>query len=367
MASRLETGGTRTGICGFGADHHPSDPSMRRNRRRAMQTLFRWKRLLVALAILLAMNGIIALPAGAVVGGYVEIHSTECPPGYTGNTYFDDCHHTPVAGETFNATGPSLSQDAVTTAEGVIVFGDFLEAGTVTITQTVPTSDSAGYVVYCSRVDNQEAIPFTYAGSGRAVTFDMPADIVEAGGGIVCDWYNIRVSDTWNQVPTGTFELVKLVCEGYDIPEIVVFTPLEVAGGAAEAGHDQCRGATASFQIIPYGDPSLQPVNFDAAIGVNELALPMGDHTLVELATGATATFPIEEQATTRVYVLNPVPAEGLPDPTHPVEVPVTRLPSTGTGGTDAQGGSILLVPLAAILALVATGIGYATRERATP
>jgi hypothetical protein len=332
-----------------------------------MQTIFRWKRLLVAFGILVAISGITPSPVGAVVGGYVEIHSTQCPPGYTGNAHFDDCHQNPVAGETFTAVAPGLSQEAVTTAEGVIVFGDFLEAGSVTIAQAVPAGDYAEYAVYCSRVDNQEPIPFAYVEGSRAVTFDLPADIVDAGGGIVCDWYNIPASGGDVVDPTGTFEIVKLVCDGYSAPEIVVFIPLDVAAGAAEAGHDQCRGATASFQVIPYGDASLEPINFDAALGVNKLALPVGDHTLVEIATGATATFPIEEQATTRVYVLNPVPAEGLPDPTQPAEVPVTTLPSTGTGSADEPGGSMLLATIAGLLAIVATGVGYATRRRATP
>jgi hypothetical protein len=332
-----------------------------------MQTIFRWKRLLVAFGILVALSGITLSPAGAVVGGYIEIHSTQCPPGYTGTAYFEDCHPTPVPGETFTAVAPGLSQEAVTTAEGVIVFGDFLEAGSVTIAQAVPAGDYAEYAVYCSRVDNQEPIPFAYVDGSRAVTFELPADIVDAGGGIVCDWYNIPVSGGDGVEPNGTLEVVKLVCEGYAETDIVVFSPLDVAAGAAEAGHDQCRGATASFQVIPHGDRSLQPVSLDAAIGVNDLVLPVGDHTLVELDTGATATFPIEEQATTRVYVLNPVPAEGLPTLTLPAEVPVTTLPSTGTGSAVDQGGQMALAPLAGLLALVATGILYATRGRATP
>lgn len=332
-----------------------------------MLSLFRWKRLLVAFGILVAVTGITASPAGAVVGGYIEIHSTQCPPGYTGDAYFDDCHHTPVAGETFIATGTGLSQEAVTTAEGVIVFGDFLEAGTVTLAQAVPAGDYAEYVVYCSRADNQEPIPFAYEGSGRAVTFDISADIVEAGGGIVCDWYNIPAAGSDGADPTGTFELVKLVCEGDAATDIVVFTPLDVAAGVAEAGHDQCRGATASFQIIPYGDPSLDPVSFDASVGVNELALPVGDHTLIELETGATGTFPIEEQATTRVYVLNPATAEGVPAPTPPPDDAVTTLPSTGTGSADHEGRSLALATIAGILALVATGVGFATRGRPIP
>jgi hypothetical protein len=322
--------------------------------------------------MLLAVTGINAPSAGAVVGGYVEIHSRACPPGYTGDAYFDDCHHTPVAGETFTASGPGLSQEAVTDAEGVVVFGDFMEAGTVTIAQTVPSADYAEYVVYCSRVDNQAPIYFEYGLNGRAVTFAMPADIAEAGGGIVCDWYNIPASGHDGEETTGTLELVKLDCEGQAATEIIVFTPLDVAGGAAEAGHDQCRGATASFQIIPYSDPSLEPVSFDASVGVNEVALPVGDHTLVELETGATATFPIEEQATTRIYALNPISPEngtGEPPAAPPTDL-VTTLPSTGTGSAeaaDARAGSIALATVAAVLVGMATGLAYSTPTRLVP
>lgn len=338
-----------------------------RNRRSIMRTNARWRRMLVALGMLLALTGITTPSAGAVVGGYVEIHSRACPPGYTGDAYFEDCHDTPLAGGTFAASGPGLSQEAVTNAEGVVVFGDVLEAGTVTITETVPSGDYAEYVVYCSRADNQAPVPFAYGGDGRAVTFEMPADIAEAGGGIVCDWYNIPAAPSDGEELIGTLELVKLDCEGQTATEIIVFTPLDVAGGVAEAGHDQCRGATASFQIIPYGDQTLDPIGFDAEVGVNELTLPVGDHTLVEAETGATATFPIEELATSRVYVLNPESAsDGTIPPTEAPARPsdlVTTLPSTGTGSADAGRRSVALAAVAGVLAFMATGVAYATRQ----
>jgi hypothetical protein len=332
----------------------------------------RWGAITAALGLLLGLIGIGAPTAGAVVGGYVEVHARICPPGYAGDSYFDDCHQTPRTGVAYAASGPAgLYQEAVTDAAGNVVFGDVVEAGTVTIAEMVPSGEYAQYVVYCSRVDNNAPVAFEYRGNGRAaVAFEMPADIVQAGGGIVCDWYNVPAATVDPVDPVGTLELVKLACEGDPGTEIVVFTPLDVAGGLAEAGHDQCRGATASFQIIPFGDPSLEPIWYDAAVGVNSLTLPVGDHTLVELGTGAAATFPIQELATSRVFVLNQYPAEVSPPPPSQTPTPApdlpTTLPSTGTGPIDASPDSerTMLTAAAGVLAAAAALLVYGTTRR---
>jgi hypothetical protein len=196
--------------------------------------------------------------------------------------------------------------------------------------------------------------------SGVIVTLGLLLGLIGFSGPSV-------VAQSDGEEQTGTLELIKLACAGQPATEIIVFTPLEVAGGLAEAGHDQCRGATASFQIIPHGDQSLVPIPFDAAVGVNELTLPVGDHTLVELDSGATATFPIEELATSRVFVLNPMlPDDGTTPPTAapapPTGVP-TSLPDTGVGATHGEGSNIALT-LAGVMAVMAAGVAFGMHRR---
>ena len=103
-----------------------------------MRGSFGWIGVFAALSLWVGLAGLSAPSAGAVVGGYVEIHNVACPPGYTGESYFEDCHDNRLAGVAFSASGPSdLFYEDVTNAEGVVVFGDFLEAGTVTIAEMV--------------------------------------------------------------------------------------------------------------------------------------------------------------------------------------------------------------------------------------
>ncbi|HET8522774.1 MAG TPA: hypothetical protein VFL82_06045 [Thermomicrobiales bacterium] len=154
------------------------------------------KRLLATVVILLLGSGITAAlgpGARAVVGGYVEVHEVICPPGYTGDNLFEDCHGNRRPDVLMTATGPGgqMYEDR-TNAQGVITFGDFLTPGTITVAESEPTGDFAKYIVYCSRVDNQQPVSFEYRGNGRAAfALDMPADVISAGTGILCDWYNI--------------------------------------------------------------------------------------------------------------------------------------------------------------------------------
>jgi hypothetical protein len=177
---------------------------LRNARRIDVKAIKATGRLIPALALLLVASGVgavVAPRAGAVIGGYVEVHEVICPPGYDGDSFFEDCHGSRRPDVPMIATGPGdqVFEDS-TNAEGVVTFGDFLTPGTVTVAESEPTGDFAAYVVYCSRVDNQQPVPFEYRGNGRAaVAFEMPAHVIAAGTGIVCDWYNIPAAE-----PAGT-------------------------------------------------------------------------------------------------------------------------------------------------------------------
>lgn len=134
---------------------------------------------------------------GATVGGYVEIHNVACPPGYDPDDMFAECHGNRLPGVGFVADGPGPRHyEDVTDDEGRVVFGDFPEPGEVTIAQAEMTGDFADYAVFCSRVDTGEPIPVEKRANGRAAAiFELPPDVVDAGSGIVCDWYNLPAAD----------------------------------------------------------------------------------------------------------------------------------------------------------------------------
>jgi hypothetical protein len=129
-------------------------------------------------------------------GASVEVHEFVCPPGFESDdteAYYEACHAAPRAGVAMSAAGPGdLFLEGVTDAAGVVTFRGFGTPGEVTIAESVPTGDFAGFVVGCERVDTGAAIPVEYRTNGRAaVAFDLPADVVDADGVIVCEWYNI--------------------------------------------------------------------------------------------------------------------------------------------------------------------------------
>ena len=158
-----------------------------------MYTARRLVQLLVACFIALTPVASMVAPARAVVGGYVEVHELGCPPGYSPDALFRDCHENRLPGVDLVADGPGGRHYTDTTdQEGRVVFGDFLEAGPVTVAEAQMTGDYVDYVVFCSRVDNQQPVAVEKHRNGRAAfTVNLPQDIVDAGTGVVCDWYNV--------------------------------------------------------------------------------------------------------------------------------------------------------------------------------
>jgi hypothetical protein len=157
-------------------------------------SLPRWGLLLIGVAMLmggLAMSGVRPQSAEAVVGAYVELHVAECPPGYAGDTIFDDCHENRFPGVTFIAKGAGGERyEVITDSKGVAFFNDFYTAGPLTIIEQVPSGEHTGYAMYCTTVEDQTSLPVTDLGNGRdAAAFELPQTVIESGTGVVCDWY----------------------------------------------------------------------------------------------------------------------------------------------------------------------------------
>jgi hypothetical protein len=179
-----------------------------------MLTARRLVQLLVACFVAVTPLAGTFAPARAVVGGYVEVHELGCPPGYRPDALFQDCHDNRLSGVDLIAEGPGGRYYTDTTnQEGRVVFGDFLEAGPITVAETQMTGEFVDYVVFCSRVDNRQPLDVEKHSNGRAAFIvDLPQEIVGAGTGVVCDWYNLpeppasaRLSQ--GELPAGTIGL----------------------------------------------------------------------------------------------------------------------------------------------------------------
>ena len=158
-------------------------------------SLPRWGFFLISALMLmggLAMSIVRPQSAGAVVGGYVELHVVECPPGYDGDSLFDDCHENRVAGVTFIAAGAGGERNEMETdVDGVAFFNDFYAAGPLTITEKHSDSRSLDYQVFCTTTEDQTPLPVTGSSTGdAAATIELPQSVIDTGTGVVCDWYS---------------------------------------------------------------------------------------------------------------------------------------------------------------------------------
>jgi hypothetical protein len=220
--------------------------------RRLVQLLF---------ACLVAMTPIAGLvaPARAVVGGYVEVHELGCPPGYSPDALFRDCHDHRLAGVDLIADGPGGRRYTDATDQyGRVVFGDFLEAGPVTVAEARMTGEYVDYVVYCTRQDNRQPVDVEKHTNGRAAfVVDLPQDVVDTGTGVVCDWYNLpeppgSATPSPGTVPSGAIgETRSAWIEIYGNPQSTDGLDLFGKGGIAVAFD----GEIATFvELVPMGD-----------------------------------------------------------------------------------------------------------------
>jgi hypothetical protein len=122
--------------------------------------------------------------------GRLTIHKLQCPAGYDGETFFEDCHGNRLGGVAFDAYGPEgfLRQDITTNDRGILVLDGIEVGGTVTILEQFTSAPAtAVFVVYCSNSAGEQ-VQFDYRerqneGGVRLGVF--------RGDDILCDWYDI--------------------------------------------------------------------------------------------------------------------------------------------------------------------------------
>ncbi len=136
---------------------------------------------LVALAALVAATPAIS-PAAAQTTpgtGALEVHLSECPPGYDGENIYNDCHANGLAGVDVSIAGAISDTKATEGATGATRFGE-IPAGTYTVTVALPDSGQT-YRTYCSPEGGDTRVPMDPPNAnGAAVT-------VGEGQVIVCD------------------------------------------------------------------------------------------------------------------------------------------------------------------------------------
>jgi hypothetical protein len=156
-------------------------------------------------------NNIQAADAGS---GYIELHAVACPPGYSAGNYFNDCHPNGLKNITFTVKGPNgYSNSAKTTVPktpgpGIAAF-DNLDAGTYTITESIP-GDTADTYIYCSMADSDQQVSFNETNQG-GISLKLTD-----GMAVVCDWYTIPEQQQ-QQPQTARIQVTKHTCSvGYD-------------------------------------------------------------------------------------------------------------------------------------------------------
>jgi uncharacterized protein (DUF2141 family) len=146
--------------------------------------LLHWFRATIGLVVLLAGVPVV-MPSGfsaAAQGGNstVIVHKRECPTGYTGNNYYEDCHDNPHSGITITLG----DREATTGDDGNVTF-EGLAAGTYAVSENIP-GEFVESNVYCSFTeDGQPTGPASFQETQGGIELDVPAD-----SEISCDWYN---------------------------------------------------------------------------------------------------------------------------------------------------------------------------------
>ena len=137
--------------------------------------------MLVAIAALvLAAPGAAPAAAQTTPGtGALEVHVSECPPGYDGESIYADCHANGLAGVSVSIAGPTSDTKTTEGATGATRFGE-IPAGTYTVTVSLPDNGQT-YRTYCSPEDGDTRVPMSPPNANGAA--------VEVGEGqvIVCD------------------------------------------------------------------------------------------------------------------------------------------------------------------------------------
>ena len=144
--------------------------------------------------------------------GSVTFTKFLCPPGTTTN-YWENCSGSPLAGATFDNSGPDgIAGSQVTGADGKAIFTD-LPAGNYSFQEIPPAGTNvAVYVVSC--FEGETPYPFNYNDSnGMRIEIQL-----DPGAHVACNWFNIPPSPR-TPTPTpgdqgGSITVHKLLCTG---------------------------------------------------------------------------------------------------------------------------------------------------------
>jgi hypothetical protein len=166
---------------------------------------------------------------------------------------------------------------------------------------------------------------------------------------------------------SGQVEVTKYYCLAKERGTVIeVDHPISPAGGEGGGHAHDCRLGKADFEIWVYGDDESVIPFRRGKDGVAWITLPVtndvtGPHTIVEVDTGATEHFWVNEGETTEISVWNYVTKKPHKPhkPQKPGGVEVNTLPNTGTGTTSNDNALFLLAG-----SMVLFGLGAATTRR---
>ncbi len=134
-------------------------------------------------------------------GGSLIIGVAQCLPGYTGESYAEDCA-APDAGIDFSIATPNTANAETTTSrgDGLVTFSlapyDLDPTRPDVVTVGEPASATGKYAVFCTKHGGEpldfdyETIDFQPSGPLLGIRFAF-----DTGDDVACEWYNIPVAD----------------------------------------------------------------------------------------------------------------------------------------------------------------------------
>ncbi len=334
----------------------------------------RW---IVGFALVFALSAM-ALPrdASAQARASITIYKSQCPVGYEGDNFFEDCYPNAMEGITFTLTPEGgTAATAVTGASGFTAFED-LGGGTYVLAEEIP-GDFNDFVAFCSA--GGETFPFEYATNANGIVLELTT-----ADDLRCDFYNIP-ADQGQPDPdeAASVSIYKTTCpagyEGDDFFEDCYDNPTAgVSFFLSELGSDV--GVTAET-----GDEGFAAFeDLDAGTYLLGEDLPDDVNDFVAFCSAGGETFPFEYATDVSGIVLELTTADDLrcdfynipaevaaqtPVPTvTPARTPTTtttvaQLPSTGAGTSTGDGiGMVAFAAILAVFGVAAVGFGARTR-----
>jgi hypothetical protein len=216
----------------------------------------------------------------------VTIYKTACPPGYTGEDFFEDCFDNPQGGIEFFIARGEGGVAGTTGPDGFVTLTLPADAlpGTASAQETVPAGFAIDFFVYCTKDDGATVVDVEMSeGDGTFFgTFD-----VEGGDQIRCDWYNILSAEesaepTVAPEPGRPAALLEGDCPGDGDEEepgslLVELSDLRAPEGET-VGQEDAIVAETSFTTVEFSLDELLDLNYLIGAG------PVGEDGTVEAA-----------------------------------------------------------------------------------